>query len=71
MSNSIGVKSIRADKLRPGDWIVFDNPRMNQRVVEVTSTREDEILVRHDYGNGGEPATSFYEVDEPLSVVRG
>ena len=48
-------KTIAAEDLYPGLWIVYSNPRINQRVVDVGSTRDGQIKVPHDYGNGGEP----------------
>lgn len=60
--------TIKAKSLRPGQWILHKNSSQNQRVVEVTSTRDGEIKVSTDYGNGGEPATSFYGPGELLLV---
>jgi hypothetical protein len=62
-------KSIKAKSLKIGDWIMFANPRMNERVVDVQQTRDGQIKVHHDYGNGGEPATSFYEADDRVCVA--
>ncbi len=62
-------RSISATALKIGDWIVYANSRMNERVVDVQRTRDGQIRVHHDYGNGGEPATSFYEADDHVCVA--
>ena len=62
-------KSIMAKALQIGDWIAYANPRMIERVVDVQQTRDGQIKVHHDYGNGGEPATSFYEADDRVCVA--
>lgn len=61
-------KSVQAADLKVGHWIVYANPRYNERVVGVSSTRDGQIKVLHDYGNGGEPATSFYERDDLICI---
>jgi len=59
---------IEARKLKPGDWI--RNGRLAPlHVVSVEWTRDAEIKVRHDFGNGGEPATSFYRHDETVVLT--
>jgi hypothetical protein len=63
------ARAIPASQLKEGDWLVYDNARMNQRVVEVSATRDGQIKVHADYGNGGEPATSFFEPDETVLVA--
>ena len=61
---------IRADQLEAGDWIIYNNTRMNERVVEVQDTRSGlEVKVYTDYGNGGEPAVSFWPIDSLLKVM--
>ena len=65
------IKTIQAKDLCEGDWILYNNSMMNCRVVEVHDTREgDEVKVYHDYGNGGEPATSFFISTEFLKISR-
>ena len=66
---SQAYRSTPASALKVGDWIVYANSRMNERVVGVQLTRDGQIKVHHDYGNGGEPATSFYDADEQLCVA--
>lgn len=66
---SIGTKSIEASSLASGMWIVYDNPRYRERVVDVQETRDGQIRVSHDFGNGGEPAASFYEPSDRLTVI--
>lgn len=69
MSKSIGTRGVQAKNLKPGDWIAYSNARMNERVVKVQQTRDGQIKVNHDYGNGGEPATSFYDPNELITVI--
>lgn len=61
---------IRADQVKEGQWIIdSQNARFDRRIVDVGTARADndyKIRIRHDYGNGGEPATSFYR---PLDVL--
>lgn len=64
----IGIRTIPANRLKPGDWIAYRNERMNQRVVDVQTTRDGFIKAHLDYGNGGQPATSFFEPEESLNV---
>lgn len=59
--------AVKAGDLRPGMWICRNNPRMNVRVVEVGHASIDgHVAVKHDFGNGGEPATSCFLCDEVL-----
>lgn len=60
-------KLILAEKLKAGDWIVCNTH--NQHVVSVEFTRDGDIKVDHDYGNGGEPATSFYKRSERVIIA--
>ena len=62
------VKSVSADKVAAGQWLVYDNARMNQRIVDVSATRDGQIRVEADYGNGGEPATLFFEANERVRI---
>lgn len=55
------VNSKLARDLKPGDWIIYINELLDERVVEVNETSDGLIKVSHDFGNGGEPATSFYD----------
>ena len=65
------IKTIQAKDLREDDWILYRNSSQNVRVVEVHDTREgNEVKVYHDYGNGGEPATSFFLSNEFLKISR-
>lgn len=66
--DQLGTKVISAKNLYEGQWILYKNSRMNQRVVGVEKTKDGLIKVYHDGGHGGEPATSFYEPDERLQV---
>lgn len=63
--------TVEARHLLPGDWILHMNERFNERVVDVERTRDGDIKVYTDYGNGGEPATSFWYSTEPVPVERG
>jgi hypothetical protein len=68
-ANPHNMKSIRADKVKPGMWIIYANARMNERIVDVRMARDNEVKIRFDYGNGGEPATAYYGADERLLVT--
>ena len=65
---TLGTRSIPAKNLRAGMTLAYHNPRQNMRVVETQSTRDDRIKVYADYGNGGEPATLFFDTDEQVLV---
>ena len=58
---------ILAEKLKIGDWIV--RHLHNEHVVGVEFTRDGGIKVSHDYGNGGEPATSIFNRGERVVVI--
>jgi hypothetical protein len=61
--------TVPARNLQPGWWMVFDNPRFNSRITEVSSTRDGDMRIHHDFGNAeSEPATSFFEPDEMVLV---
>jgi hypothetical protein len=65
-------RRIAADQVRAGQWIVDpQNARFDRQVVEAGRGKIDELSVRirHDYGNGGEPATSFYGPRDTLLVL--
>ena len=60
------AKSTRVSDLKEGQWIVYDNPRLNARIVDLDRTRDGLICIRTDFGNGGEPAASFFKVSEKV-----
>jgi hypothetical protein len=62
------ARTIAAGQLAVGQWIIYTNSRMNARVVEVTTTRDGRVMVKHDFGNGGEPATSIYNPSDMVWV---
>lgn len=65
------TRFIPAAKAKAGMWIVDpQNPRFNRRIVEIGPGKIDtmSIKVQTDYGNGGEPATSFYGPKDLLRV---
>ena len=68
MNTQLGSRSVAAKKLKVGDWILYSNPRYNERVVDVRTTSDGLMKVNHDYGNGGEPATSFYEPEDKVCI---
>jgi len=68
MNNST-FKFILAEKIKVGDWICCQRPSLGRRVVDVDVTREGRIKINFDYGNGGEPATSFYDRHERVVIV--
>jgi len=65
---STNVQSIRAEHAQAGQWIVYNNERMNQRIVDVEFARDGDVKVSADYGNGGEPASMFFEKDDIIQV---
>lgn len=65
----VGTRLIEASKLSRGMWIAASNPRFNQRVVDTGVTRDGQIRVHADYGNGGEPATLFFATTDRLRVI--
>lgn len=64
-----GTRTVTAAQLRKGMWLAYTNSRYNQRVVDTSTTNEGRIKVYADYGNGGEPATLFYDKDERVLVI--
>lgn len=62
------VSTILASQAAPGQWMVYENARMNQRIVDVSGTRDGQIRIRADYGNGGEPGTLFFESQDKIQV---
>lgn len=63
------TRSIPASQAVAGQWLVYANESMNQRIVDVSATRDGQIRVHADYGNGGEPATLFFNADETVTVT--
>ena len=61
--------SIQARQARTGQWIEYTNSRFNERIVETSWTRDGLIKIRTDYGNGGEPATHFFEANELIAIA--
>lgn len=68
MNEPMFGKSVKATSLRKGDWLAFSNPRFNCRVVSVRCG-EESVLVKTDFGNGGEPAIHFYELDQRVYIA--
>lgn len=62
-------KTIRASQLNAGDWLAYDNPRYNRRIVSVQSKREGQLIVRYDFGKGGEAATALFHPNEFVQVL--
>jgi len=65
-------RPIRADQVREGQWLVDrQNARFDRRVIEAGPGKIDQLSIRicHDYGNGGEPATSFYGPSDTMFVL--
>jgi hypothetical protein len=67
-ATTTAIRAVSASHARPGQWLVYNNPRMNQRIVEVGDTREGQVRIYADYGNGGEPATLFFDCDDKIQV---
>ena len=61
-------RSILATKAAKGQWLVYHDARMNQRIVDVGLTPDGQVRIHADYGNGGEPATLFFDADETILV---
>jgi hypothetical protein len=57
----------RVTDINEGDWVQMGRHAM--RVVEVMRTRFDRMEFHLDFGNGGEPNTSFFDTDDFLQVV--
>lgn len=62
-----GARTIKASEARVGLWLIVDNPRMNRRIVGVAADKHG-VKMATDFGNGGEPATEFFQEDEQLLV---
>lgn len=67
-TQQLGIRTIKASQLQVGNHIVYANTAYRERVIETSTTRDGQIKVHWDYGNGGEPATSFYDPDDLLKV---
>lgn len=63
------MKTVYASQAKIGQWIVHNNPTQNQRIVDVSTKRDGSIAIYTDFGNGGEPATNFFESDEKIQVI--
>jgi hypothetical protein len=66
---TVTSRSVAASKLKRGQWLVGNNPRASQRIVDVDTTADGRIRVEVDYGNGGEPGVMFFDKDERLLVA--
>ena len=64
------TRAIKAKQAKEGMWLAFSNPRFNQRIVEIGGTRDGQIKMHTDYGNGGEPGTSFFDPDETILINK-
>jgi ElaB/YqjD/DUF883 family membrane-anchored ribosome-binding protein len=59
------MKKVKYSDLKKGMWIIDrQNARFNRRVVSVGGARDGGIRLETDFGNGGEPAVSFYGKDD-------
>jgi hypothetical protein len=63
------ARSIPANQAKVGQWLAYHNERMNQRIVGVAVTKNNQVKIHADFGNGGEPATLFFEPDENILVL--
>ncbi|WP_273457027.1 hypothetical protein [Nevskia ramosa] len=63
-------RHIQAQHVQPGMWLIDrQNPRFDRHVVDVGHGPIEEIQqikIGTDFGNGGEPATSFYGSSDTL-----
>ena len=63
------VRRTFAGRVKVGQWIVGKPGGFDVRVVGISHGPLDyQVKVEHDYGNGGEPATSFYWNVDPVTV---
>lgn len=67
-ATSNSPRTITAGQAKVGQWLVYANSRMNQRIVDIGETRDGQVKIHTDYGNGGEPATEFFEADDKIQV---
>jgi hypothetical protein len=65
---SSSPRTITAGQAKVGQWLIHANRRMNQRIVDIDETRDGQVKLHTDYGNGGEPATEFFESDDKIQV---
>jgi hypothetical protein len=52
-------------------WLAYSNALYNERVVDVSATRDNQVKLRTDFGHGGEPATQFFELTDRVMVLNG
>lgn len=66
-------RRMRADQVQEGMWIIDpQNPRFDRRIVDVTAGplhEIEQVKIHTDYGNGGEPATSFYAAGDLMQTL--
>ena len=60
---------VLAKDLKVGMWLTYNPPGHDQRIVDIDQTRDGQIKLHTDYGNGGEPATQFYEKTDRVRIV--
>lgn len=65
-----GAHAIQACELKAGMWMLGSNSRQDQRIVDTDVTRDGQVKVAVDYGNGGEPGTMFFEPNEHILVAK-
>jgi hypothetical protein len=65
---STTTRTVEASQAKPGQWLIYANRRMNQRIVDIDTTRDGQIRMYADYGNGGEPATLFFDATDKIWV---
>lgn len=60
---------VLAENLKVGMWLTYNRPGREERIVDIDVTRDGQVKLHTDYGNGGEPATQFYEKTDRVRVV--
>jgi hypothetical protein len=58
---------IQARDLKPGMWLYFKTTH-HMLVGDVNDTRDGDILVRCDYGDGSATATEIFEADDNVCI---
>jgi len=60
---------VLAKDLKVGMLLTYMRPGREERIVDVDITRDGKIKLHTDYGNGGEPATQFFEKTDRLWIL--
>ena len=58
---------IPASDLKPGMWLYYKTTH-HMLIDEVIGTRDSDILVRCDYGDGSATATQIFDTDYNIAI---